>query len=97
VFDAPPRAPRSCRLDNRRAPVEYVDTFLRYLAARGYVHHNATTSAWRFTAFGGGSRRSVIFKNHLDTAHRHRGRWAVGFGTDLKIMVSSVRIRVPPL
>jgi hypothetical protein len=33
----------------------------------------------------------------LDSAHGALWRLTVGFGTDLKIMVSPVRIRVPPL
>jgi hypothetical protein len=63
-----------------------------------WAHHNSTTSAWRSMAFGGGSRDSVTSKNRLDSAYGALWRLNVGFGTDsLKIMVSPVRIRVPPL
>ena len=32
-------------------------------------HHNSTTSAWRFMAVYGGSRRSAASENRLDSAH----------------------------
>src|SRR3712207_9261600 len=52
----------------------------------------------------GGSRRptevpggQVASKDRLDSAYGARWRLTVGSWTDLKIMVSPVRIRVPPL
>jgi hypothetical protein len=62
-----------------------------------WAHHNSTTSAWRSTSFSGGSRRAVLSKNRLDSAHGALWRSTAGFGTDLKIMVPPVQIRVPPL
>ena len=60
----------------RAQSVEGVEGFLRHhtIRVRGYIHHNATTTPWRLTAFGGGSRGSVTSKNRLDTVHRHRRR-----------------------
>ena len=48
-------------------------------------------------AFGGGLRGLMTSKNRLDSAFGALWRLTVGFGTNLKIMVSPVRIRVPPL
>jgi hypothetical protein len=67
------------------------------VVALAEIHHNCTTTAWRFTALPGGPRRSATSKNRLDSAYDALWRLTVGFGTDLKIMVSPVRIRVPPL
>jgi hypothetical protein len=48
-------------------------------------------------AFAGSSRRAATSTNRLDTAHGALWRLTVGSRTDLKIMVSPVRIRVLPL
>jgi hypothetical protein len=48
-------------------------------------------------ALGGGSRWSGISKNRLDTTRGALWQGTVGSRTDLKIMVSPDRIRVPPL
>jgi hypothetical protein len=60
-------------------------------------HHNATTTPRRFPAFGCGPRRIATSKNRLGTVYGAPQRFLVEFRTDLKIMVSPVRIRVPPL
>jgi hypothetical protein len=60
-------------------------------------HHNATTTPRRFPAFGCGPRRIATSKNRLGTVYGAPQRLMVEFRTDLKIMVSPVRTRVPPL
>jgi hypothetical protein len=56
-------------------------------------HHNCVAVPrvwWRLTNVGD-------LKNRLDSAYGSLWQRTAGFRTDLKIMVSPVRIRVPPL
>jgi hypothetical protein len=57
-----------------------------------WAHRNPTTTAWRSTAVDGGLRRSMTSKSRLDSVYGALWRLTVGFRTDLKIMVSPVRI-----
>src|SRR5829696_3794760 len=57
----------------------------------------ATTTPWPLPAFPGGLRLHALPRFGLEALYRNQRRSTVKDGTCLKIMVSPVRVRVPPL
>jgi hypothetical protein len=57
----------------------------------------ATTTPWPLPALYGALRLHALPRFSLDASNSNQRRSTVKYGTCLKIMVSPVRVRVPPL